>query len=106
MPYNIWLLNFVSAQGYEIRDNVPYQDNQSTILMLKIAEIPAQVTRGMYILYTFSLKIGLTNNQMGGVVIQSGKTLVFFSRKFNSTQSKYTNTEQELLAVTETLKQF
>ena len=74
--------------------------------MLKIAEIPAQVTRGMYILYTFSLKIGLTNNQMGGVVIQSGKPLVFFSRKFNSTQSKYTNTEQELLAVTETLKQF
>ena len=26
---------FLSAQGYEITDNVLYQDNQSTILMLK-----------------------------------------------------------------------
>ena len=35
LPYNIWLLMFLSAQGYEITDNVLYQDNQSTILMLK-----------------------------------------------------------------------
>ena len=35
LPYNIWLLNFMSAKGYEIRDNVLCQDNQSTIIMLK-----------------------------------------------------------------------
>ena len=35
LPYNLWLLLFLSAQGYEIKDNVLYQDNQSTILMLK-----------------------------------------------------------------------
>ena len=35
IPYNLWLLLFLSAQGYEIKDNVLYQDNQSTILMLK-----------------------------------------------------------------------
>ena len=29
------MLLFLSAQGYEIKDNVLYQDNQSTILMLK-----------------------------------------------------------------------
>ena len=34
-PYNIWLLHFMSVQGYKIRDSVLYQDNQSTILMLK-----------------------------------------------------------------------
>ena len=35
LPYNIWLMNFMSAQGYEIVDNSLYQENQSTILMLK-----------------------------------------------------------------------
>ena len=35
IPYNLWLILFLSAQGYVIKDNVLYQDNQSTILMLK-----------------------------------------------------------------------
>ena len=35
LPYNLWLLNFMSMQGYTIKNNVLYQDNQSTILMLK-----------------------------------------------------------------------
>ena len=35
LPHSIWLLMFMSAQGCEIIDNTPYQDNQSTILMLK-----------------------------------------------------------------------
>ena len=35
IPYNLWLMLFMSAQGYKIKDNVLYQDNQSTILMLK-----------------------------------------------------------------------
>ena len=35
IPYNLWLIQFMSAQGYEIKDNVLYQDNKSTILMLK-----------------------------------------------------------------------
>ena len=35
LPYNIWLLMFMTMQGYEVKNNVLYQDNQSTILMLK-----------------------------------------------------------------------
>ena len=35
LPYNLWLLNFMSMQGYTIKNNVLYQDNQSAILMLK-----------------------------------------------------------------------
>jgi hypothetical protein len=35
IPYNLWLLMFMSMQGYTIKNNVLYQDNQSTILMLK-----------------------------------------------------------------------
>ena len=33
IPYNIWLVNFLSAQGYTIKHNVVYQDNQSAIRM-------------------------------------------------------------------------
>ena len=35
IPYNIWLLLFMKEQGYTIKNNILYQDNQSTILMLK-----------------------------------------------------------------------
>ena len=33
LPYNIWLINFLAAQGYSIQDNVVFQDNQSAIRM-------------------------------------------------------------------------
>ena len=35
VPYNIWFMMFMSAQGYGIENNVIYQDNQSTIRMEK-----------------------------------------------------------------------
>ena len=35
MPLVIWTQNFMTAQGYEIHDNVIYQDNQSAILLEK-----------------------------------------------------------------------
>ena len=34
-PYNIWFIMFMGAQGYAIKNNVIYQDNQSTIRMEK-----------------------------------------------------------------------
>ena len=33
VPYNIWLVNFLKSQGYEIQQNIIYQDNQSAIRM-------------------------------------------------------------------------
>ena len=33
MPYNLWFKNFMGAQGYEIKKNVVYQDNQSAMKM-------------------------------------------------------------------------
>jgi hypothetical protein len=35
MPLVIWTRNFILAQGYEISDNVVFQDNQSTMLLEK-----------------------------------------------------------------------
>ena len=35
MPLVIWMRNFVTTQGYQINDNVVYQDNQSIILLEK-----------------------------------------------------------------------
>ena len=34
IPYSIWLMIFMGEQGYSIKDNVLYEDNQSQILML------------------------------------------------------------------------
>lgn len=33
LPYNLWLVNFLKAQGFMIQDSVIYQDNQSAIKM-------------------------------------------------------------------------
>ena len=35
IPYNIWLINFLQEQGYKIGHNILYQDNESTIRMLR-----------------------------------------------------------------------
>ena len=35
LPYNLWLVNFLGAQGYTIESNIVYQDNQSAIRMEK-----------------------------------------------------------------------
>jgi hypothetical protein len=31
LPYSIWATNFLAEQGYELQENVLFQDNQSTI---------------------------------------------------------------------------
>ena len=54
----------------------------------------------------FDVHTDASDYQMGGAVSQDGKPIAFFSRKFNSAQEKYTTTEQELLGITETLKNF
>ena len=35
VPYSIWFIMFMGAQGYAIKKNVIYQDNQSAIRMEK-----------------------------------------------------------------------
>ena len=35
MPHNIWLTNFLCAQGYEMIENIMFQDNKSSIKMEK-----------------------------------------------------------------------
>ncbi len=45
-------------------------------------------------IYTDSSKF-----QLGAVITQNNRPLVFFSRKLNTAQQKYSVTEQELLAI-------
>ena len=35
IPYNIWICLFMRAQGYDIKQNILFQDNQSAINMEK-----------------------------------------------------------------------
>ena len=35
VPYNLWFINFLEAQGYEIKQNIIFQDNESTIRMAR-----------------------------------------------------------------------
>jgi hypothetical protein len=54
-----------------------------------------------FIIYTDA-----SERQIGGIVTQNNRPLGFFSKKLSETQQRYPVTEQELLAIGETLKYF
>ena len=44
--------------------------------------------------------------QLGAVITQDNRPIVFFSRKLSKMQAKHSETEIELIAIVETLKEF
>jgi len=74
----------------------------------KMKDIMAQNTMLTYPQFNkpFIIYTDASERQLGGVVTQDNKPLGFFSKKLTDTQRRYPVTEQELLAITETLKYF
>lgn len=35
VPYSVWMGHFLEAQGYKLKHNIMYQDNQSVMLLEK-----------------------------------------------------------------------
>ena len=54
----------------------------------------------------FEIYTDASSKQMGAVITQQNRPIVFFRRKLSETQQKYSVTEIELLAIVETLKEF
>ena len=54
----------------------------------------------------FHIQTDASDLQLGACISQEGKPLAFYSRKMNAAQTRYTTTEQELLSIVETLKEF
>jgi hypothetical protein len=54
----------------------------------------------------FEIYTDTSSKQLGAVITQDNRPIVFFSRKLYNTQHKYSITELELLAIVETLKEF
>jgi len=54
----------------------------------------------------FEIHTDASATQLGTVMSQKGSPIVFYIRKLNPTQTRYTIIEQELLAIIETLKAF
>ena len=54
----------------------------------------------------FKINTDASDYQLGAVMSQNNKMIVFYSYKLNAAQTWYTTTEKELLAIVETLKEF
>ncbi len=54
----------------------------------------------------FEIYTDASTKQLGAVITQENRPIVFFSRKPSGAQSKYTVTKLELFAIVETLKEF
>ena len=57
LPYNIWLISFLTAQGYGIKKNMVYQDNQIELEWRKMGGIHALVIPGIITYVISSLRI-------------------------------------------------
>ncbi len=54
----------------------------------------------------FEIYTDASSMQLGAVITQDNRPIVFLSRKLSEMQQKYSVTEIELLAIVETLKEF
>jgi hypothetical protein len=54
----------------------------------------------------FEIITDASTNQLGAVITQANRPIVFFSRKLSIPQQKYSVTKIELLAIVGTLKEF
>jgi hypothetical protein len=54
----------------------------------------------------FEINTDASKMQLGAVITEDNRPIAFFSRKLSKTQTKYSVTEIELLAIVETLKEF
>ncbi len=54
----------------------------------------------------FEINTDASSKQLGAVITQDNKPIVFFSQKLSLAQHKYSVTKIELLAIVETLKEF
>jgi hypothetical protein len=75
---------------------------------LKMKEIMSRETMLTYPKFDqpFIIYTDASEKQIGGIVTQDGKPLRYYSKKLTETQQRYPVTEQELLAIVETLKYF
>ena len=54
--------------------------------------------------HPFEIHTDASDYQLGAVISQNNKYIVFYSYKLNAVQKQYTTIEKELLAIVETLK--
>ncbi len=54
----------------------------------------------------FEIYTDASSKQLGAVITQDNRPIVFFSRKLSNGQRKYSVTEIELLAIVKTLTEF
>ena len=54
----------------------------------------------------FEIHTDASDYQLGAVISQNNKHIMFYSHKLNAVQKRYATIEKELLAIVETLKEF
>jgi hypothetical protein len=75
-------------------------DNVKTTIAKEVVLVYPDFTK------PFEVYTDASTKKLGAVITQENRPIAFFSRKLSGTQSKYSVTKLELLAIVETLKEF
>jgi hypothetical protein len=73
--------------------------------------VKATITKDVVLAYpdyskVFEIYTDASSKQLGAVITQDNRPILFFSRKLSDAQRKYSVTKIELLAIVKTLKEF
>ncbi len=94
-------------RGIKPKRNLAVRVNPST----GIDSIKATIAKEVTLAYPdltkpFEIYTDASTMQLGAVITQGNRLIAFFSRKLSVTQTKYSVTKIELIAIVETLKEF
>ncbi len=78
---------------------------------IKFNHVKATIAKDVVLAYPYYSKVfkiytDASSKQLGAVITQDNRPIVFFSQKLSNTQRKYSVTKIELLAIVKTLKEF
>ncbi len=73
--------------------------------------VKATIAKDIFLAYPdftkpFEIYTNASTMHLGAVITQDNRPIAFFSRKLSETQTKYSVTEIELIAIVKTLKEF
>ncbi len=106
-----WLESAVRPKPLKLKGTKKVPWHWDEVHQRAFNNVKATITKDVVLAYpdyskVFKIYADASSKQLGAVITQDNRSIVFFSRNLSNTQHKYSITEIELLAIVKKLKEF